>query len=147
MASGRVDTKSGNVNSLSILGINGQKAVIQQATTTIVAATAATITATNLIPAGSLVIGVTLRVTTTFDNTASLTTFNIGDGTDADRWGAAIVRTANTTTTNANTTITSVPIYAAATSVVLTAVAGTFHVAGGVARVTVHYISLTAPTS
>lgn len=128
-------------------GANGQSNNIKTASTTVNAATAATITATNLIPAGSLVIGVSTRVTTTFDNSSGLTTFSIGDGTDADRWGAAIARTSGTTTTLANATITSAPIYAAATSVVMTADAGTFNVAAGVIRVTVHYIDLTAETS
>lgn len=128
-------------------GANGQASNIKQATTTVAAVTAATITATSLIPAGSLVIGIDMRITTTFDNSSGLTTINIGDGTDADRWGAAIARTSGTTTTLANITITSPVYYAAATNVVLTAVAGTFNVAAGSARLTVHYIDLTAATS
>ena len=128
-------------------GANGQASTIQRATTTVSAVTAATLTATNLIPAGSLVLGVDTRVLTTFDNSSGLTTFSIGDGTDADRFGLNIARTAGTTTTNANITITSAPVYAAATSIVLTADAGTFNVAAGQIRITVHYISLTAATS
>lgn len=132
---------------LTTQGANGQATNIQRATTTVSAATAATLTASNLIPAGSLVIGVDTRVLTTFDNSSGLTTFSIGDGTDADRFGLNIARTAGTTTTLANTTITSAPLYAAATNIVLTADAGTFNVAAGQIRITVHYISLTAATS
>jgi hypothetical protein len=102
----------------------------------------ATATATNLIPAGSIVFGVTVRVTTAI---TGATTFDVGDGTDVDRWGAAISINADTTTTASNFTITSVPIYASATSVVLTANGGNFS-AGGV-RVTVHFARVTAATA
>jgi hypothetical protein len=75
----------------------GSLTSLKSVSTTVAAATAATLTASNLIPAGSFVLGITLRVETTFDNTSSLTTFSVGDGSDADRWGTAIARTAGTT--------------------------------------------------
>ena len=68
----------------------------------------------------------------------------MGDGTDADRWGTGIAVTAGTTTTGANFTVTTPFHYAAATSVVITGAGGDF--TAGVVRVTVHYVSLTAPT-
>lgn len=123
-------------------GSNGQVAIMQHATAVVSAMSGATVTAASLIPAGSVVIGVTVRVTTLIEGAAS---FTIGDGTDADRWGTGIAVAAGTTTTGADSTITSVPIYAAATSVVLTATGSNF--TAGAVRITVHYISLTAATS
>jgi hypothetical protein len=126
-------------------GPNGSATNVRKATTSLsTVGGAGTVTATNLIPAGSLVIGVDARVTTVIAG-AGLGSFSIGDGSDADRWGTGIALTAGTTVTLANATITSVPIYAAATSVVLTANAGQFD--SGVIRLTVHYLSLTAATS
>lgn len=121
---------------------SGQRTSITHAISTVSGMSGATVTATNLIPAGSVVLGVTIRVTTAI---TGATSFEIGDGTDADRWGTAIAVASGTTTTNANTTITSVPIYAAATSVVLTANGGNF--ASGAVKITVHYIPLVAATS
>jgi hypothetical protein len=126
-------------------GANLQAATWQQATASVTCNSGTgTCTSSNLIPAGSLVIGVTARVTTILAG-AGLTTWTLGDGSDADRWGATLALAAGTTVTLANTTITTVPLYAAATNVVLTAAAGQFD--SGVVRLTVHYISLTAPTS
>ena len=102
---------------------------------------ASTLTSTNLIPAGAIVLGVTIRVNSTFGAGNGLTTISIGDGTDADRWGAGIARTSGTLTTGANFTITSLPIYAAATNVVITADAGTFTGTGAL-RATVHYMTV-----
>lgn len=121
-------------------GLNGQASTVRQATTTLSAMSGATVTATNLIPANSIVLGVTLRVTTLI---TGATSFDIGDGSDVDRWGAAVAVAANTT--SATATITSLPFYAATTSVVLTANGSNF--TAGAVRVTVHYMSTTAPTS
>jgi len=124
---------------------NGQALTMKAATTTKTAMSGATVTATNLIPAGSMVIGITVRVTTLI---TGATTFDIGDGTDVDRWGAAIALAAGTTTTIANFTqdTDNGPIYfPSATSVVLTANGSNF--TAGAVRITVHYIDLTAPTS
>lgn len=99
---------------------------------------------TAAIPAGATVFGVTTRVTTTITGCTSI---NIGDGTDADRFGAAIALTAGTTTTNASWTIASTPIYAAATDIVITAVGGGASFTAGAMRVCVYYAAPTAPTS
>jgi hypothetical protein len=135
------------VSSLPITNVNGQATNLKQATVSLSITAAATVTATNLIPAGSVVIGVTTRVTTAVTGDAGFTGFSVGDGTDADRWGANLTPTINETSDGTDCTITSVPIYGAATSVVLTQVGGSTFSAGGVVRITVHYISLTAPTS
>jgi hypothetical protein len=93
------------------------------------------------------VLGVTCRNTTAVTGDAGFTGYDIGDGSDVDRWGANVNPAINETTDLTDCTITSVPIYAAATSVVLTQVGGSAFVADKTIRVTVHYISLTAPTS
>lgn len=97
--------------------------------------------ASNLIPAGAFVLGVTARVITAITGASA---FTIGDGSDADKWGAGIALTAGTTTTGA--AFTAGPShYAAATSVVLTATTSSF--TAGKVRVTVHYIDFTAATA
>lgn len=101
----------------------------------------ATATATNLIQAGWLVLGVTTRVTTTI---TGATTFKIGDGTDDDKWGAAIALPSGTTTRGSDFTVLTPSFYTANTSVVLTANGANF--TGGAVRVVVTYIDLTAPT-
>lgn len=124
---------------------NGQAANFKIATIEKTSMLGATVTATSLIPAGSLVIGVTARVTTLIE---TATSFSIGDGTDVDRWGTGIAVAEDTTTTIANFTTgtDNGPIYyPSATNVVLTAAGGNF--SAGAVRLTVHYISLTAPTS
>lgn len=116
---------------------------LKTATVSLNCSTAAgTCTATNLIPAGSTVLGVAIRVTTLF---AGCTTFQVGDGTDADRWGNAIAVAAGTTTTGANFTAGGAISYPAATSVVLTAVGGGADFTAGVARIVVTYFSNEAP--
>lgn len=123
-------------------GANVQKTVIKQATTELTGLTRATVTATDLIPAGSFLIGVTARVTTTI---TGATTFDIGDGTDVDRWGAAIALPAGTTSDITDFTASGFGQFGSANNVVLTANVANF--TAGAVRLTAHYISLTAPTS
>ena len=101
-------------------------------------------TATDLIPANSLVLGVTVFVKTIIVGTTAVS-FDIGDGTDADRWGTGIAFAAGTDTNIADFTITGPAYYGAATDVVLTPDAGTLDT--GEVRIAVHYISLTAATA
>lgn len=104
----------------------------------------ATVSFSNNIPAGSLVLGISVRVLTNITGPA---TFNIGDGTGATRYGTGIAVAAGTTTSIADFTLASPLYYPAATNVVLTAVGGTGTFTGGSVRVTCHYISLTPATS
>lgn len=96
------------------------------------------------IPAGSLVLGISVRVLTLITGCAS---FQVGDGTGANRYGNAIALAAGTTTSIADFTLASPLFYPAATGVVLTAVGGGGTFTGGTIRVTCHYISLTPATS
>lgn len=104
-------------------------------------AAAATLTAANFIPAGALVLGLNVYVTSTFSNT-SLTSFNIGDGSDADLWGATVALTAGTKTSSANYTAVgaSFKLYTAANNVVLTGVGANF-AANGNARLELIYLN------
>ncbi len=128
-------------------GANGattrEEIIVSELTTT----AAATCTWTNGIPAGALVEAVCTRVTSVVTGDAGFTGISIGDGTDADRWGANVSPLANATTNLANATITTAPIYAAATSIVLTQVGGSTFVAGGKVRVAIHVKYFSAPTT
>jgi hypothetical protein len=101
-------------------------------------------TATDLIPANSLVLGVTIFVETEIIGTTAVS-FAVGDDTDVDRWGAGIVFDAETTTNIADFTVASPVYYGVDTDVVLTPDDGTLD--EGKVRIAVHYINLTAATS
>lgn len=115
----------------NILMANGTTGVMAGATATIA----------GLIPAGSLVLGVTCRVTVVIP--APTVTWQCGDGVDADRWGTGLLLPAGTVTTIVDFTIASPVYYAAATNVVMTAVGGNF--AGGTIIARVHYLQLGSP--
>lgn len=121
---------------------NGQRITESHAATSVNTTSGGTVTASSLIPANSLVLGVTIRVTTTVTGATSM---SIGDGSDADRWGTGIAVASGTTTNIADFTITGPVYYGSANDVVLTAGGSNF--TGGAVRITVHYISLTPATS
>lgn len=142
----RVD-KTGDVaiiGNIAQQGANVQKTIIQQATTELTGLAGATMTATNLIPAGSFVIGVSAKVTADITGASS---WDLGDGVDVDRWGAGIALTLSPVTTVDITDFTASGFgqFASANDVVLTANVANF--TAGAVRLTVHYISLTAPTT
>lgn len=123
-------------------GANGQALSIKESSVLLSGLSGATATATSLIPAAAVILGVSCRVTTLI---VGPTTFNIGDS-DPDRFGAAIVVAKDTTTTLASHTGTLPPyLSATATNVVLTA--DTTNFSAGAIRITVHYYDLTAATS
>ena len=101
----------------------------------------ASMTATNLIPAGAVVVGVTVRVTTLITGPAG---FDVGDGVDVDRWGNSINVALNTTTDATDYTATDLQVYPAATDVVITSDGAVF--TAGALRITVHYFDFTPAT-
>lgn len=103
-------------------------------------------TATGLIPAGALVLSVTTRVLTTISG-GGATDYEVGDGTDTDRWGLGGALTAGTTTDPTDFTDNTIQFNASASAgdVVLTGVGGT--PTAGTVRVTLAYMSFGAPTS
>ena len=132
---------------LSVKGANAETCNIKQATATINSSNgASTISATNLIPAGTMVIGVTTRVTTAFGTSNGLTSITIGDSDTASLWGSSVPITLGSTTTMANFATVNPKYYTAAKNVVITANGGTFDATGQI-RVTLYYVDLTAPTS
>jgi hypothetical protein len=119
-------------------GANGQSTQLGQSTTLLSTTSGATVTATNLIPANCILLGVTARVTTAI---TGATTFDIGDGSTADRFGDDIAIALNTTANNC----IAPALITAATNVVLTANGSDF--TAGAVRLTAHYMTLVAPTS
>jgi hypothetical protein len=113
----------------------------------------ATTDTTIQIPANSLVLGVTVRVTTGITGIDS-TSLQIGDATTAARFGSIAAFTAGTTGVGLAhlqggiSTDAAGPIVTSATAVRLTLSGGTDDTpSAGAVRVTIHYLSLTAPTS
>jgi len=127
-----------NGPSTFLVGANNQSTQLGQSTTLLSALSNATVTATNLIPANCILLGVTARVTTAI---TGATTFDIGDGTTANRFGNDIAIALNTTAQNC----IAPALITAATNVVLTANGSNF--TGGAVRLTAHYMTLVAPTS
>jgi hypothetical protein len=125
---------------------NGAALAVRQATTTVNAtAAAASVTATNLIPAGAFVLGVTTRITTGLGTSNGTTGYQVGDGSDADRWGNKTGTTSGTSTSNSDATANWTGAFTTANNVVITAVGGNFD-GTGVIRITVLYINTTALT-
>jgi len=122
--------------------VSGATLNIRSATTELTGMSGATVTATNLIPAGAFIYGVLIRVTTTITGASA---FTIGDGSDVDRWGTGIALAAGTTTDVTDFTAAGFGQFSGANDVVLTATTANF--TAGSVRLVVHYIDLTPPSS
>lgn len=123
---------------LNIADANGgalRLGVIEEELTALSGATATT---TAAFPNQSIILGVSLRVTTTITGAAS---FDVGDGTTVSRFGGSIGTAAGSTNQG---TIGPSGNYAT-TNVVLTANGGNF--TAGAVRVCLLYLELIAPTS
>ncbi len=128
-------------------GANGSSLNILTKTVTVAGSASATLTATNFIPAGSVVFGLTSYVTSTFSNT-SLTSMKIGDGSTTDKFSSATMAlTAGTTSNSATDGNMTAPFYSkAATSVVITGNGASF-TTNGIIRLVLFYWTVTPPTS
>lgn len=104
------------------------------------------LTASSLFPAGSLGIGATYRCTTAFGATGGLTSVDLGDGIQQDRWGSTLGITLATVSNVGQFTEAGLWVNNSALDVILTANGGTFD-AVGAAIVTAHYLTLTPDTS
>lgn len=146
--------------SASTLGLSGSDPILQgteansaiwtlQTASALVPSSAgATITASGLIPAGALPLGVVTKVVTTLGNTGGITSYSVGNSLDADKWGISSGIT-DTVTTDPTDFVDNALIWnnsGSAADVILTANGGTFDNTGAI-RVVVTYVSLTAPTS
>lgn len=117
-----------------------------KASATVTAAGGASIlTATALVPAGSRVLGVTVRVTTGFGTSAGLASFDVGGMGVIDGWGSGIALTAGTVTGVGDFNRGDLPVAVSAEDISLIANGGQFD-ATGAAVVTVHYVTLTPDT-
>jgi len=130
----------GNADQLINIGLNGQSTRIGTLTeeTTILAA-AETDTAIQ-IPAGALVLAVSVRVTTVIPDAA---TFDVGVAGALNRYADDLAVAAGTTSPG---TMDGVRYYAAAASIRITPNTSPLAATGKV-RVTIHYILVTPPTS
>ena len=131
-----------NGNGLAVFNkINSEtdyhRVAIRTVSASLTAAAGATITATNLIPDGAIVVGVTTKVTTALGGT--LTGYQVGDGTDPDRWGAIVGTAVGTSSDNRDWTATTIQAFTAANNVVLTSVGANFN-GTGVIYVSVQYL-------
>ena len=100
----------------------------------------ASVTATALIPAGAVVMGVTSKVTTALGTANGTTGYQIGTGADADRWGAITGTALGTTSDNRNWTAGTIECFPAATDVIVTATGGNFN-GTGVIYLSVQYMA------
>lgn len=115
---------------------------VRSASETLSALSGASATTTGLIPAGALVLAVSARVTTLI---TGATTWDAGDGTDVDAYGAALALAADTTSTLEDWTLVAAPVHAAASEVVVTANGSNF--TAGAISIEAHYITATAPVA
>ena len=135
-----------NEQQFNIYSGNGAYGLIkskQELVTTTAAATAAT--AADFIPDGAVPLAISTYVQTAI-TTAGLTGYNIGDGADADRWGAITGDIVGTKSNNSDWTATTIQAFIAAQAITLTAVGANFP-AGGKIRVCMTYVSNSEPTS
>ena len=116
-------------------------AVIESVGATLSGMVGATATAAALIPAGSLVIGVSYRVTVLITGPA---TFEVGTVLDPSAFGTAVPVALNTIGTISRVVQLSPVYYPDATDVVVTANAAGF--TAGTLKVMVYYIQIVAPT-
>lgn len=116
----------------------GPSMQLAHSTTLLSGMSGTTATATGLIPANCILIGVTARVVTAI---TGATTFDIGDGSTADRFGDDVAIAAGTTSANC----IAPALIAAATDVVLTRNGSDF--TAGAVRVTAYYMTLVPPTA
>jgi hypothetical protein len=101
----------------------------------------ATYTISNMIPAGSWVLGVTVKPT----SISGPTSYSVGTVANATLWGSAVATGTTTSSANWNITAMSETFYAAATSVKITANGG--NCSSGTFRVALHRLYATGPTS
>jgi hypothetical protein len=113
-------------------GTRYSRLAIKHATTTLSGVTGATVTATSLIPAKANVLGVNTVVTTALGTGSGTTGYTVGDGADADRWGAVTGTIAGTDTDGTNATADPTGWFTAANNVVITAAGGNFDGTGAI---------------
>lgn len=122
---------------------NGQFMAVRHVETVVSTPSGSSATAAGLIPAGSFVIGVTTRVQE--GGISGPAGFDVGDGIDVDRWGNSLDPSSNAISDIRDFTSGAVTLFPTANDVVITSDGVDF--TGGSVRITVHYLTLQAPTS
>jgi len=116
---------------------NYQRLAIKTKAVTLSALSGASVATTGgFIPDGAVLVGLTTRVSTAI---TGATGYDIGDGSDADRWGANIGIALNTSSDNTNWTAGTIECFTAAQEVTLTAVGSNF--TGGTVVIVAHYLA------
>lgn len=137
-----VSISRGGVNQMDVgAGVNAQKTGVYSLTELTTIAAAATTDTTILLPAAAIILAVSVRVTVALPIT---TNFTVGDAGSAARYStAAVAKAVNSTDPG---TKAGAYYNAAATAVRITPNSTPSDATGRV-RVTIHYISITPPTS
>ena len=120
-------------------GTDYHRAGLKTARATLSSVSGASVTASSLIPDGAVVIGCTTKVTTGLGTGNGTTGYQVGDGSDADRWGSITGTAAGTSSDNTDWTATTVQAFTSANDVVITAVGGNFDGTGDI-YVSVQYL-------
>jgi hypothetical protein len=116
---------------------NYQRMTVRSVKQTLSALSGASATTTGtLIPDGAVVVGVTTQVATAI---TGATGYQVGDGTDADRWGDINAIALNTTSDNANWTAGTIECFTAGGEVTLTANGSNF--TAGAVEICVFYLA------
>jgi hypothetical protein len=109
------------------------RCAFKHASTTLASVSGATVTATGLIPARANLVGVNTKVTVALGTGGGTTGYQVGDGTDADRWGTITGTSTNTDTDGNNATADPAGTWATtARDVVITANGGNFNGTGSI---------------
>lgn len=139
---GKGSLKFDSSSDVTAQGQYGETFTVTNACTS-VTLSGATTAATSLIPEDSIVHGCTVIVTTLI---TGATSWDLGDGSDADKWGDNEALTVGTRTGPSEWTSTAHPLfYATAVSPLFTAVGADF--TAGAVRICCSYTTMTAPTN
>jgi len=116
---------------------NFQRLTIKTKSVTLSALSGASVATTGgFIPDGAVLVGLTTRVSTAI---TGATGYDIGDGSDADRWGANVAIALNTASDNRDWTAGTIQCFTTAQEVTLTAVGSNF--TGGAVVIVAHYLA------
>lgn len=89
-----------------------------------------------IVPPGAVLVGLSVEVITAI---AGATGFDVGDGSDQDRWGANIPVALNAVSDATDWTIGTIEAFPSGAGVTLTALGGNF--TAGTVRVTAYYVT------
>lgn len=130
------NTQTERIYSTYTSSTNYQRMTLTSARTTLSGLGGASVTATNLIPDGAVVVGVTARVTTEITGS---TGFLIGTAGDPDRWGDITGTAVGTTSDNRDWTAGTIECFTSTSDVVITAKTSNF--TAGAVEIAIHYLA------